>query len=80
MVHNNRFALRPINDKCKTLMNSETILTNETRDDAKWRWILLSSGVFIKPRFYPIEMIAMGSTRSHDEQQEGEQCKYPGHG
>ena len=34
MVHNDRFALRPIDEKCKTLMNSETILKTEIRDDA----------------------------------------------
>jgi hypothetical protein len=32
----------------------------------------VNSGVFIKPRLYPIEMSAMGSTRSRDKQQDGD--------
>jgi len=29
----------------------------------------MSSGVFVKPRLYPIEMSTMGSTRNYDKKQ-----------
>jgi hypothetical protein len=39
----------------------------------------MSARISVPPRLKPIEAHTMGSTRSYDKQQKGEQCAYPGH-